>query len=68
MRFLAMRIVIQARDGRWHFGPEEREAEMLSSSHGVFRTAADASQAATYREPQACSLSNSPIPNIRRRS
>lgn len=43
-------IVVQARDGRWLFGPSDREKELSSRETGLYQTAADASQAAAVHE------------------
>lgn len=44
-------IVVQARDGLWLFGPAHAEGKMRLTAHGIYKTAADASQA-SVRVPQ----------------
>lgn len=43
-------ITVQARDGRWHFGPPESEEKLRASQRGAFKTAADATEASLHTE------------------
>lgn len=58
-------VIVQAKDGKWDYGPPDMEEAMRAQAKGTFKSAADASEAATkatVEAPRATS-SKAPIPD-----